>query len=395
MAASERQVTNEHRDHLVDLLAKAAAANNSHSLDQISLEVEERLADRRFVSERLFGANGATGASGSTTDYSGQPKSFQQASSSSVSGAGNSGNGGRQMRHFALGAQLESDAALQWLAGDLQQDQVDGSLSPLEQLQQLGMSVVSSSSAAKQAAGWPEQVCRLCRAHHQAGAISAKDLYEHAISDGGQQNSGKANRSSDLYSHSSLSRDAPDAAGATSATAAAAAEQDSKLRQPHLDQVMLETVTTCSELADLGNRSWIRPFVLVLQSSCVMITLALIGILFKCRKSRVSSGHGKQAGGRPAGRTWPRLCAHPNDIEHKRIHTQSPRLTRLNSPHYLPPIYLATLFKIILVSGWLMLETTLVGALMLYSSVSRLTWRRRRRRRRRLLKCEQDEGATT
>lgn len=238
VAPGERQATSERRDRLIEQLAKAAALNSSHSLDQLSLELDERLADRRFVAERLF----------------------PEAAGTNHLADGPTGNRAAPMqsRHFALGAQLESDAALQWLASDLRAMD-PSSLSPFEQAR-------FAAGSALEKLDWPEQVCRLCRP--QAAIMATEG--DPPISG---QEAAKTNKSSSLLYSPSASSQADEPFDQSQQLSAAA---------------MLETATTCGELPS-GSRNWSRPLVLALQSSCVIIALALIGILFRCRKSRVSS----------------------------------------------------------------------------------------------------------
>lgn len=243
MVASELQATSEHRDKLVELLAKLALANSSYSLDQLSLELDERLADRRFVAEHLSGPTGHPGGQSSPAnppDSSGSPAS---SSSEQVM---------QQSRHFALGAQLESDSALQWLASDFQSDSVAPIDANLFRTVQSGGGLTNPASAS-----WPPQVCRLCKPQLITSSIVQEPQAE-------TENSKTYNKSSALY---------------PSPSSQVGASSDQGWQLPDS--------AVCSEFPE-RSRNWARPLVLTLQSSCVIIALALIGILFRCRKSRVS-----------------------------------------------------------------------------------------------------------
>lgn len=281
MAPDERQATSEHRDRLVGLLARAASLNSSHSLDQLSLELDERLADRRFVSERLFPETVA--------------KELPMLKSHSASSSGSHPTldyqrvaGNRQLvaatanimrsRHFALGVQLESDAALQWLASEFQANDAYSASSSSSS------SLSSFEQAAKLAEpDWPEQVCRLCR------PLSQQQQQHQQQPTPGQSGSTRMAATLDQTNDSNKANNKNSLGGPSSPQDSADLFSDTDQSQRLNLASMLVDATTCSELPDVGNRTnWIRPFVLTLQSSCVIAALALIGILFKCRKSRVS-----------------------------------------------------------------------------------------------------------
>jgi len=252
-ARLERRATDEHRARLTDLLL-AKLANTTLSPDQLGLQLEGRLADRSFVAAELL------------RQRQRQRRRHQPA-----------GRQPRAPQYFALGAQFDSDAALEWLSGH-------------------------SSSGAD---SWPRQLCRACDqpAPTPLGLASQEDHVE--------LNAASNNNNS--------SQEIP-------------------------------SITTCDERQLWSpNWRWLRPLVLALQLFCVLLTLALIGLIFRVRKSRVSWLL-------PIGRPWRRWA-------------DQPRLTDLHpsSPNSRPPF---TSAKIILVSGWLMLETVLLGALLLYLSVS-------------------------
>lgn len=130
-------------------------------------------------------------------------------------------------QHLALGAQLEADLALEWFAWPNQVNSLP------------------------ERSGWPSQVCRLCsRSRPKDSSVGAKQA------------------SSSLSLDPTLQSSEPDEG----------ADQSDDIY--------------CEQFKSFPGNSFayfIRPFVMTVQLLCASLTLALLIILLRVRKSRVSS----------------------------------------------------------------------------------------------------------
>lgn len=191
VSPEERLATEKWRDQLAEQVNLASLTTNS-SFERLALELDEQLGDKLYVADQLR--------------LQQKQKHYQQHRLKRP-------NWQTSKQYFALGSQLDSDAALDWFTG--------GHTS------------------------WPHQICRLCKRTRLAN------------------NTDRSINSSNINNKNSNDND------------------KQAVNVP-------EVGTFCTSEFQQPNTSWIRPLVLALQSICVLITLALIAILFRVRKSRVS-----------------------------------------------------------------------------------------------------------
>lgn len=139
----------------------------------------------------------------------------------------------RQAGQFALGAQLEADIALEWFA--------------------------QSNASTFEATKWPAQVCRLCRPH--------------------QSRQPTGNQSVDL----------------SVATTSASLALDPSIQQASpTEEGADDEIFYCEDFRSSGENPLarlVRPTVMTLQATCALLTLVLLAILLRIRKSRVSTVH--------------------------------------------------------------------------------------------------------
>lgn len=195
VSPEERLATEKWRDQLAEQVNSASSLNSNSTFERLALELDEQLGDKLYVANQLR--------------LQQKQKYYQQ------NGIIKKLDLQTSKQYFALGSQLDSDAALDWFTGGR--------------------------------ASWPNQICRLCK----------RPIRIH-----GGGNTTTTNQSS------------------INLEAAASSNN------------VLESGAFCTSEFQLPNTGWIRPFVLGLQSICVLITLALIAILLRVRKSRVSCESG-------------------------------------------------------------------------------------------------------
>lgn len=184
--------------------------NKNSTFERLALELDEQLGDKLYVANQL--------RSQQKQKYHHQQQQRQ--------GRLKRPDWQTSKQYFALGSQLDSDAALDWFTGGRE--------------------------------SWPQQICRLCKRMHHGNNSSNNNSSSSAIS----------NQSINLASEGGL---------------------DGGNEKYNGKQVnALEVGTFCSSEFEQPNTRWIRPLVLVIQSICVLITLALVAILLRVRKSRVS-----------------------------------------------------------------------------------------------------------
>lgn len=204
VAVEQRQATELYRDKLAGLAVDMAANSTSSALEQLALELDDQLGDRNLVASSLL--------------------SQQQRHQFSRDMVPNQTSGGNLVgRYFALGAQLDSDAALDWLTDSIHRNEKP----PI----------------------WPDQICRLCR------PVSTKRPETIGL----DELSSSDNQSTASQQH----------------------------QYPH-EEFSVSSSFTCYDFRSTSAFDWIRPLVVTLQSICLLITLLLVAILLRIRKSRVS-----------------------------------------------------------------------------------------------------------
>lgn len=194
---TDRRASDERRERLVEQLMTRASANATFAFDQLTLltnddDDAEQLANRAHVLDRLQQQQHSHHARPPVHHPPG-------------------GAGVQQPHWLSLGAQLETDANLEWFSRGLAQLESDG---------------------------WPSQGCQVCQQHQRTGNSPA----------------GSNNNSTPVEDH-------------------------------YHDTCVEFRPFTGSQL------NWIRPLVAAVQSLCLLVTLILIGILLRIRKSRVGVAH--------------------------------------------------------------------------------------------------------
>lgn len=205
MSLEERSNTDKWRDSLANQLN---SQNASQSLERLALELDEQLGDKLYVANQLRL----------------QQQHTQQRQLAY--------RGQTNKQFFALGAQLDSDAALEWFTG----------------------AHWSASSEPSYSSPPPTQVCRLCKRTRGTNQSTMKEIRENNDNEPIMNNSNENGVDVEL------------------------AEQNKREKAGLF----------CTSDFQQPNTRWIRPLVLVLQSICVLITMILIAILLRVRKSRVS-----------------------------------------------------------------------------------------------------------
>jgi len=240
VSARLSQLYGRAREQLVDsLLARASGNSSLEFLQQLSSERQQFAnslvsAQHHRVGALLASRRQSAGSSSSLNSNSnGRPASKTLKN---------------QASYFTLGAQLEADAVLELTANSTQPLEAAPSSASSEQHQQAQQEEPISGQL------WPQmgrKVCTVCagkaRASQQEGAPDEELQCDEELQTAGGQPEGRP------------------------------------LGSPPLGQ---RRGRDGHQLA-----SWTRPIVLGLQSSCILLTLALIGIILRIRKSRVSSNH--------------------------------------------------------------------------------------------------------
>lgn len=157
ISAQERRANDEFRDKQTEFLLTAANTNSSKSMDHSALEqLDERLSDRDYVANLLIHRQVSKDSGDNRTGNNNEVDS---------SPASNHANDGPMMelqklrrlhdkrpKHFVLGSQLETDAALTWLAE---------------------MTPANSESNYKRPEDlWPRQSCRFCSSNSAINSTS-------------------------------------------------------------------------------------------------------------------------------------------------------------------------------------------------------------------------------
>lgn len=231
---------------------------SGQALGKLVLEPEdERLTDKVQLGARLLaGLRQKQSAMAAAAELSGSKQNYSSPPAALL--ASNS-------HYFIAGAQLDADTALQWFASATMAAATAATTAPVDrgdqprlpyddddalQLQQQPQGQAENSIRLD----WPEQVCRR--------RCGQSFLVRGALADN--------NDYSDL----------------PAATAVACGQTSGSTDE---NQTTTDGAGQTSADAVISGFTWLRPLVLALQTACTLTTLCLIGILFRLRKSRVSS----------------------------------------------------------------------------------------------------------
>ena len=258
---------------VLDLLG--SSGGGTHSASPSAGPDETRLADKRWVAQVLAATAtaakpvplGANSQIGTPTKDELQQNPGQEGGLAAAAAAAVDGNqvelkpGTRQ--YFSLGAQLELEAALVWLAANS-----------------------STGQQWQQQWDWPPFVCQLCGPPLQAKLSAERQGQQRDKIGGAKLDALQAGVQADEL-------DAKDGPGHDNCSASSWLDggHESQLRQAELEPMSWagDTEFEWKYRSPPAPIAWVRPIALTLQIVCLLITLALIGVILRIRKSRVSS----------------------------------------------------------------------------------------------------------